>query len=122
MRGRPTGEASEVAYLFLDLDGFKRVNDTLGHSAGDHLLGRGRGRGCAGWCREGDVAARIGGDEFLIVAALRRTGRRRRRSASRLIAALAGRALFLFGGAGVDIGVSVGIALSRRVWPAPSPT
>nr|MCU0803885.1 diguanylate cyclase [Burkholderiales bacterium] len=54
-----------VAVLFLDLDRFKNVNDSLGHAAGDGLL-KLVGELCAKELRDGDVVARSGGDEFII--------------------------------------------------------
>ncbi len=67
MLSRAQRHGSHVGVMFIDLDGFKRVNDTHGHQAGDHLLldVAQRLREAA---RAHDVVGRLGGDEFVVVA------------------------------------------------------
>jgi diguanylate cyclase (GGDEF)-like protein len=99
----------EVALLWLDLDRFKEVNDTLGHPAGDTLLQQvaQRLRECV---RGDDLVVRLGGDEF---ALLQRCGAQPASAtalARRLVAALS--QPFSIDGRAVRIGTSVGIALA----------
>jgi diguanylate cyclase (GGDEF)-like protein len=102
-RGEP------VAVLCVDLDHFKRVNDTLGHAAGDALLQAAaeRLRACV---RETDIVARLGGDEFAIVQVLADQPRAATVLAERLIADLS--RPFDIEGHQVVVGASVGIALA----------
>lgn len=103
------GRGQKFAVLFLDLDYFKNVNDTLGHPFGDEILKdvATRLRGCV---RESDTVARIGGDEFAIlqrdVSDPGEAG-----ALSDRINAVIGRP-FELGGSQVVIGVSIGIAIA----------
>jgi diguanylate cyclase (GGDEF)-like protein len=92
-----------VSLLFLDLDDFKVVNDTLGHAAGDQLLIRVAER-LRGLTRAGDTVARLGGDEFAI---LLEDGADPFASAGRIVDAL--RTPFDLDHQHVNTGVSVGV-------------
>jgi diguanylate cyclase (GGDEF)-like protein len=97
-----------VALLFVDLDHFKRVNDTLGHAAGDRLLIEvaDRLRHCL---RASDTAARLGGDEFVVLLHVA-TADDAAIVADRILEALS--APVLISGVDVDVSASIGIAAS----------
>jgi diguanylate cyclase (GGDEF)-like protein len=101
---------TSVAVLFLDLDHFKFVNDSLGHSVGDDLL-RSLARRLAGALRPGDTVARFGGDEFVVICDDLRDPGEARRLAERTIAALA--QPFVLHGNDHVVTASVGIALAE---------
>lgn len=96
-----------LALLMLDLDGFKQVNDKLGHAAGDDLL-RQVGNRLSGLIRPEDVAGRVGGDEFTIVIRGPVGPGFTDSVAARAVAAVS--APFEIMGQPVRIGTSVGIA------------
>jgi diguanylate cyclase (GGDEF)-like protein/PAS domain S-box-containing protein len=99
-----------VAVLFLDLDDFKSVNDSRGHSLGDVLLTLVAGR-IEGALRPGDTAARLGGDEFAVLVEETSDAQGPIRVAERILAAL--REPFLLAGEPVVVRTSVGIALGE---------
>lgn len=129
---RSVRERREIAVLYCDLDGFKRVNDTAGHAAGDVVLTEVASR-LVGVLRDGDTVARVGGDEFVLVVepwnrpvdervpADPRTGTERSFSlevADRVIRTIA--EPFVVGGVRHEVTVSIGVNLLNPVSLAPS--
>jgi diguanylate cyclase (GGDEF)-like protein len=99
----------EVIVLFIDLDHFKEVNDSFGHSAGDALLAdvANRIRGCLG---SADTAARLGGDEFAVILPATATAAGVAMG-ERVVGAV--REPFRIASRDVFVGASVGVASSR---------
>jgi diguanylate cyclase (GGDEF)-like protein/PAS domain S-box-containing protein len=98
-----------VAVLFLDLDDFKTINDSLGHEAGDELL-RAVAIRIGSAVRADDTAARLGGDEFAVLAETSEHDDDPRMIATRLLAALA--EPFEVAGRELRVSASVGVAWS----------
>jgi diguanylate cyclase (GGDEF)-like protein len=105
---RTTGECRRLACLFVDLNRFKEINDSFGHSVGDELLHQ-IGRRLGGILRDGDLLARLGGDEF-VVALLDADGERGAAIAQRIGARL--EQPFQIGAVRAQIGASIGIAVA----------
>ncbi len=99
-------QGHDLTVLFIDLDRFKAVNDTLGHRIGDDLLAE-VGRRITASARAEDTAARLGGDEFAVL--LERTDAETGHAVAERIVSVLARP-FVLDGQEVDIGASVGIA------------
>jgi diguanylate cyclase (GGDEF)-like protein/PAS domain S-box-containing protein len=108
LRGRR--ENSLTCLLFIDLDDFKLVNDTLGHSAGDHLLAS-VGDRLAKTLRRTDTAARLGGDEFAVLMEDAREPLDAELLAAQLIQTLS--RPFTLASESVTVSASVGVATAR---------
>jgi diguanylate cyclase (GGDEF)-like protein len=102
------GKDEETAVLYLDLDHFKEVNDSLGHPAGDALLQQVADR-LRRTVRAADKVARLGGDEFAIIQVCPQASIRAADLADRIIAAVS--APYEIDGHEVTIGASIGVAL-----------
>jgi diguanylate cyclase (GGDEF)-like protein/PAS domain S-box-containing protein len=106
---RGTREAGRVAILFIDLDDFKTINDTLGHAAGDRVLQRvaaallNATRGC-------DTVSRLGGDEFAVLLERMNQDEGPEVAAQRIVNALA-RPIDVDPGRSITVGASIGIAM-----------
>lgn len=102
-------DAGDLAILFCDLDGFKSINDELGHAAGDHLLSEvaGRMQRCV---HADDLLGRLGGDEFVVV--LRNTAA----NGPAVVADRIRRSIeepFSYQGRAARVGISIGVAIAR---------
>jgi len=101
-------QKDKVALLFVDLDGFKNINDSLGHPIGDLLLQEIAAR-LKTWGREQDTVARLGGDEFLIMLTDIKDVPDVAVAAERLMDAMT--AAFVVQGHSLSIGCCIGISI-----------
>ncbi|MDT9000857.1 GGDEF domain-containing protein [Paucibacter sp. APW11] len=101
-------QRSKAALLFIDLDGFKRINDSAGHEAGDEVLRVVAARMVEA-VRSVDTVARLGGDEFIVILSGVPDARTATEVAQKIVAAAA--APIPWQGCTLQIGASIGIAL-----------
>ena len=111
---RAEREERQIALLFIDLDRFKAINDTLGHQVGDKLLYE-VSRRISRAMRESDVVARLGGDEFVVVMDLLGETEDAAIVAQKIIHAL--QIEFVIDGREIFIGASVGISIYPKDGP-----
>ncbi|MEB0137566.1 MULTISPECIES: bifunctional diguanylate cyclase/phosphodiesterase [unclassified Undibacterium] len=104
-------ETRQIALLFLDLDGFKAVNDRWGHDMGDHVLKTVATR-LSEQLRDADTAARLGGDEFVVLLNQADSHESVSKVAARLIAAV--NAPINSHAGSLQVGTSIGIAVFRN--------
>jgi len=106
--GRAAREGQQLAVMFIDLDRFKNVNDTLGHHVGDELLKQVAGA-FGERLRDGDTLARLGGDEFIVLLEHVDGGFGARQVAAKMMALfeqpfmVAGHELFVTGSIGISL-------------------
>jgi len=115
--GRARHEGPPIAVFFIDLDDFKKVNDTLGHETGDELLRTVAARLSAA-VRDSDTVGRLGGDEFVVLSTGSYSDDGVKAVAERLLAAL--REPFRLGGTDaitLSTSASIGIATGLRYSP-----
>jgi diguanylate cyclase (GGDEF)-like protein len=116
MLSRGRSQHIPVAALFLDLDNFKDINDTLGHAAGDELLVAVGARLTAA-VRGGDTVGRLGGDEFVVLAEGASLAAGAGPMADRVLEALA--APFEIAGSEVPLSVTASIGFAEGDRPSP---
>lgn len=97
-----------IAVLFIDLDGFKLINDKFGHDVGDSLL-REAARRIEACVRESDTVARMGGDEFTVILCNVLTSTINIRVAENIVESIA--RPFILNGKNCSVSVSIGISL-----------
>jgi diguanylate cyclase (GGDEF)-like protein/PAS domain S-box-containing protein len=106
--GRAAREGQQLAVMFIDLDRFKNVNDTLGHQVGDELLKQ-VASALGARLRDGDTLARLGGDEFIVLLEHVDGSRGAGRVAGKMMAlfeqpfTVAGHELFVTGSIGISL-------------------